>query len=40
MTEECLDRVIVLGERHLRRTITEFVALTTLNEIIKVSTTN
>lgn len=24
--EECLDRVIPLGERHLRRTITEFVA--------------
>ena len=24
--EECLNRVIPLGERHLRRTITEFVA--------------
>ena len=23
--EECLNRVILLGERHLRRTITEFV---------------
>ena len=25
---ECLDRVIVLGERHLRQTIREFMALT------------
>ena len=24
--EECLDRVVLLGERHLRRTIVEFVA--------------
>jgi len=24
-SEECLNRVIPLGERHLRRTITEFV---------------
>jgi putative transposase len=24
--EECLDRVIPLGERHLRRTLAEFVA--------------
>jgi len=24
--EECLDRMIPLGERHLRRTIAEFVA--------------
>jgi len=24
--EECLERVIVFGERHLRRTIAEFVA--------------
>ena len=24
--EECLDRVLLLGERHLRRTIVEFVA--------------
>ena len=36
--EECLDRVIPLGERHLRRTLAEFAAPTiTLNAIIRVS---
>ena len=26
LKEECLNRVLLLGERHLRRTIAEFVA--------------
>jgi putative transposase len=37
--EECLDRVIPLGERHFRRAITEFTTTIILNGITKDSTT-
>ncbi len=33
--EECLDRVIPLRERHLRRTLADFVAPTMANETTK-----
>jgi len=36
--EECLDRMIPLGERHFRRALTEFVEHYHRNEITKGST--
>jgi hypothetical protein len=38
--EECLDRVIPLGERHFRRTVVEFVCTLTANATIRDSPTN
>ena len=38
--EECLARVIPLGERHLRRTIAEFVTHYHAGGIIKASVTS
>jgi hypothetical protein len=38
--EECLNRVIPLGERHLRRTLADFVATTMTNETTKDSVTS
>ena len=38
--EECLNRLIPLGERHFRRAVAEFVATTIANGIIKGWTTN
>jgi len=36
--EECLDRLIPIGERHFRRAVTEYVAHYTANGITKDST--
>lgn len=33
--QECLDRVIPLGERHIRQTVSEYVAIIITNAIIK-----
>lgn len=38
--EECLNKMIPLGERHLRRTVAEFVPTISVNAIIKVSATS
>ena len=38
--EECLERLILFGERHLRRAITEFVTHTMASGIIKALVTS
>jgi hypothetical protein len=38
--EECLNKVIPLGERHLRRTVAESSPTISVNAIIKVSATS